>query len=203
MPPDRGLASYSTPGVKGSKARITVVCTTNADGSDKRHLTFVSRWMSPRAFNKKKPSQLGIDYYHNKTSWMNSVVFEAWIGAWDRELRVKGRKILLLLDNFSGHTVPDDFLTHIRLEFFAPNLTAHVQPLDAGIIHAFKCHYRKRFINRAFRRLNDPKTAKKVYEIDVLVAMRLAKLAWHALTSETIQNCWRHAGIIDFEDGVV
>jgi hypothetical protein len=32
--------------------------------------------------------------------------------------------------------------------------------------------------------------------------MRLAKLAWHSVTKETIKNCWRHTGIIDFKDGV-
>lgn len=134
---------------------------------------------------------------------MNSEVFESWILKWDRELRVKSRKILLLLDNFSGHTVAEGLLTNIQLKFFCPNLTAHVQPLDAGIIHAFKCHYRRRFLNRAFRRLNDNSTAKNVYDIDVLTAARLSKLAWHAITPETIKNCWIHAGIIDFKDGIM
>lgn len=202
MPPDRGLASHATPGVKGSKARLTVVCTTNADGSDKRHLTFIGRWKSPRCFNKKTPSALGIDYYNNQSSWMTSIVFEQWISQWDRELQAKSRKILLLLDNFSGHTVPASSLTNIRLEFFRPNLTAHVQPLDAGIIHAFKCHYRKRFLNRAFRRLHDSKTAKNVYDIDILTAARLAKLAWHSVTRDTIKNCWAHSGAINFKDDV-
>lgn len=200
MPPDRGLASVSTPGVKGSKARITVVCVCNADGSDKRHLTFIGRWKSPRCFNKKTPANLGIDYHSNATSWMTSFIFEMWILAWDRQLRADKRKILLLLDNFAGHKIEENKLSNIRLVFFSPNLTAHVQPLDAGIIKAFKAHYRKRFLNRAFRRLNNTVENTKVYDIDILTATRLAKHAWHSVTCDTIRNCWRHSGIIKFED---
>lgn len=203
MPPNRGLATHATAGVKGAKARLTIVCVANADGSDKCHLTFIGWWESPQCFNKKSPSELGIDYYYNKTSWMTSVIFEMWITKWDRELRAQGRTILLLLDNFSGHTVPANLLTDIRLEFFTPNLTAHVQPLDAGIIHAFKCHYRKRFLNRAFRRLNDNTTSNKVYDIDILTAARIAKYAWHSISRETIKNCWAHSGIVYFKDNVV
>ena len=46
---------------------------------------------------------------------------------------VKKQKILLLQDNFSGHIVSPD-LQNIWVENFEPNLTAHVQPLDQGII---------------------------------------------------------------------
>ena len=63
---------------------------------------------------------------------------------WIRELDVKmclsNQHICLLIDNFSGHFI--DFEPHdIRLEYFRPNLTSHVQPLDAGIIHCFKGYY--------------------------------------------------------------
>ena len=48
-----------------------------------------------------------------------------------------GRHILLLQDTFSGHKPPDG-LTNIRVENFEPNLTAHIQPMDQGIIQASK-----------------------------------------------------------------
>jgi hypothetical protein len=73
---------------------------------------------------------------------------DSWIFQWDKELRQEAKKgrprqILLLLDNFSGHTVDVEDLEHIRVEFFAPNMTSKVQPLDQGIIRAFKAHYRR------------------------------------------------------------
>lgn len=203
MPPDRGLATQSTHGVKKVKDRISIACTVNADGSDKYHLAFIGRYACPRSFNKKTPAKLGIEYHHNKTSWMTSEVFQSWIGQLDRRFQKENRQILLLLDNFSGHRVPENFLKNIRLEFFAPNLTSHVQPLDAGIINAFKAHYKKRFLNRAYRRSECTNTPlSQIYKIDILTAMRLAKFAWHSITAETIRNCWKHTGIIFQDDHV-
>jgi hypothetical protein len=76
---------------------------------------------------------------------MTAYLYQEWIQQWDRELQEKGRKILLFQDNFSGHIVPDN-LQNIRVENFQPNLTAHVQPKDQGIIRCFKAHYHARFI---------------------------------------------------------
>lgn len=133
---------------------------------------------------------------------MTPVIFEVWILMWDHELRAKGGNIVLILENFSGHSVSKKLLTDIKLEFFKPNLTAHVEPLDAGIIHAFKCHYCKRFLDCAFQRLGDNVTANNVYHIDILTAARLAKLAWHSCMPKTIKNCWSYSGIIDLKDSI-
>jgi hypothetical protein len=76
----------------------------------------------------------------------------------------------LLQDNFSGHIVPDD-LTNIKVENFKPNLTAHVQPNDQGIIHCFKAHYQSSFIQHAIDCYDDCVTPA---EINQLQAMRLA-----------------------------
>lgn len=64
---------------------------------------------------------------------MTAHLYQDWIKEWDQELEAKKRKILLLQDNFSGHIVPPD-LKAIHVENFWPNLTAHVQPNDQGII---------------------------------------------------------------------
>lgn len=76
IPPDSGLASQSTPGVKGSKARITVVCTKNSNGLDSVFLTFISQLKSPFCFNEKTPPHIRIDHYHNSTSWTTSILLE-------------------------------------------------------------------------------------------------------------------------------
>ena len=76
---------------------------------------------------------------------MTAVLYQEWITTWDNEQCRKGQQIILFQDNFSAH-IPPDNLTNIRVKDFAANLTAHVQPLDAGIIHNFKAHYCKMFI---------------------------------------------------------
>ena len=107
-------------------------------------------------------------------------------------MRVQSCKICLLLDNFSGHNISYE-PTNIRLEWFQPNLTSHVQPLDAGIIRCFKALYRRMFCLRALE-LDDTGQAD-IYKIDLLEAMLMAKKAWESVLSTTIKACWDHTGI--------
>jgi hypothetical protein len=126
---------------------------------------------------------------------MTSSLYQEWLQQWDQDLQAKNRKILLLQDNFSGHIVPDG-LQSIRVENFKPNLTAHVQPMDQGIIRCFKAHYRAKYIHRAIDRYDSGITPSEIYDIDQLQAMWLADVAWHEVETTTIRNCWRKAGIL-------
>ena len=42
---------------------------------------------------------------------------------------------------------PNISLTNIKLVYLSPNTTAHLQPMDAGIIHSFKAKYKQDFVN--------------------------------------------------------
>ena len=75
---------------------------------------------------------------------MKAEIFKDFLLKWNSELISKRKKIVLLLYNFSGHQIPDG-LTNIRVIFFVPNVAAHVQPLDAGIISCFKAIFRRIF----------------------------------------------------------
>ena len=195
MTPDRGLSNKQHSGVKGKKTRLTYALTTNADGSEKLPPIVIGKARRPRAFNKKTGDQLGFHYRNNAKAWMTSSLYGEWIKQWDTELSQKGRKILLLQDNFSGHIVPDG-LQSIHVENFEPNLTAHVQPEDQGIIRCFKAHYRARFIQRAINRYDEGITTSAIYDINQLQAMRLADTAWKEVDVTTIRNCWKKAGIL-------
>jgi hypothetical protein len=133
MAPDRGLSDHKQAGVKGKKVRLTYALTSNADGSEKLPPFVIGKAAKPRAFNKKTGEQLGFRYRTNAKAWMTAHLYQDWIEEWDRKLQQNGRTILLLQDNFSGHIVPNN-LQNIRVENFEPNLTAHIQPKDQGII---------------------------------------------------------------------
>jgi hypothetical protein len=199
MAPDRGLSDRKQSGVKGKKTRLTYAFTSNADGSEKLPPFIIGKAARPRAFNRKTGEQLGFYYRNNAKAWMTAHLYQDWIQHWDRELQQKGRKILLLQDNFSGHIVPDN-LQNIRVENFEPNLTAHIQPMDQGIIRCFKAHYRARFIQRAIDRYDEGITPAEIYDINQLQAMRLADLAWREVDTTTIRNCWRKAEILPDSD---
>jgi len=57
-------------------------------------------------------------------------------------LQKEGRHILLLIDNAPGHVVDEEerALSNVKVEFLPPNTTSKIQPMDAGIIAAFKRH---------------------------------------------------------------
>ncbi|KNE96110.1 hypothetical protein PSTG_10532 [Puccinia striiformis f. sp. tritici PST-78] len=193
MPPDTGLAFNQTHGVKGNKTRLTLAITCNADGSEKLPILFIGKYKRPQCFNKKDAREYGYEYYSNGNAWMTGEIFQQWLLSWDSRLRCQKRKILLLLDNFRGHSIPEEGLTQIRVEFFAANLTSHVQPLDAGIIKCLKSHYRKRAIARSISIFSEQKnqiSVKDIFNVNQLMAMKMATRAWQNVSKTTISNCW-------------
>ena len=57
------------------------------------------------------------------------------------KLKVVFNTILLLADNFSDHKVTVQ-LTNVNLQFYPPNCTAKIKPMDQGVIANFKHFYR-------------------------------------------------------------
>jgi len=82
---------------------------------------------------------------------------------------------------------------NIKIIALLPNTTSKLQPLDAGIIAAFKCHYHQRQLEYALNQLNEKKDP---YKINQLTAMKWATQAWHEVKPSTIVNCWRHTSIL-------
>jgi len=133
---------------------------------------------------------------------MTANLYQEWLQQWDCELGMRECKVILLQDNFSGHSIPDG-LQNIRVANFKPNLTAHVQPMDQGIIRCFKAHYRARFIQQAISCYDEGVTPSEIYDINQLQAIWLADLAWHKVDTTTIRNCWHKAGILPTMDSFV
>ncbi|POW22340.1 hypothetical protein PSHT_01402 [Puccinia striiformis] len=197
MPPDTGLAFTRTHGIKGNKNQITVALTCNADRSEMKNPLFIGKSKQPRCFLKKDAAFYNYEYANNASAWMTTKIFQHWLKSWNSKLKQENRNILLLLDNFSGHQVPEEGVSNIQVEFFAPNLTSHVQPLDAGIIKCFKSYYRKKAISRTISLFSeeaatgDPKTqAKDLFNVNQLTAMKMAKKAWESVSQQTVSNCW-------------
>jgi DDE superfamily endonuclease/Tc5 transposase DNA-binding domain/Fission yeast centromere protein N-terminal domain len=101
--PDRSLATESIKGVKKAKDRITIALTANADGSEKLEPWVIGKSKNPRCLARVNRRLLGIEYRYNNTKWMNSVICDEFLRWFDQLMR--GRKVLLLMDNFSAHTL--------------------------------------------------------------------------------------------------
>ena len=78
---------------------------------------------------------------------MTGIICKEWLRWFDR--LIARRKVLLLLDNFSGHELRVekvrglDGLHNVKICWLFPNTTSYWQPLDQGIIVSFKLHYRR------------------------------------------------------------
>jgi len=83
-------------------------------------------------------------YRSNKKAWMLTTTFQEWLQEFDYQIGQKhgGERVLLLLDNCSSHKTENLTLSYVDVYFLPPNTTSKLQPMDAGIIMAFKKHYR-------------------------------------------------------------
>ena len=70
---------------------------------------------------------------------MASAIFTDFLLKWDKKLL---ENITLVLDNCTAHYT-DLMFQRIKIVFLPPNITSIIQPLDQGIIKAFKCYFRK------------------------------------------------------------
>lgn len=189
---DHSLATKQLEGRKQDKERLTVVICCNSDGSEKVPLWIIGKYAKPRCFKNVNMSSLNCEYRFNKRAWMTSVIFEEYIRWFDKKMH--GRRVLFVVDNCPAHPKNIEGLQNVELFFLPPNMTSKIQPCDAGIIRAFKMHYRRRFYREILEgyELEQPDPSK----INVLDAINFAVAAWTInVRQETIANCFRHCKI--------
>ena len=194
LAPDRTIASRQISGSKKDKSRITIAFTANSDGSEKLPPLFIGHSKMPRAFNKKPAAQHGFLYRSNQKAWMTAVLFQEWLIGFESQMAQQNRKVLLLLDNAPTHIISNLTLNHVEVMFLPPNTTSRIQPMDAGIIAAMKKRYRSFQLQRALDL--EEIGHKNIFNVDVLQAMKWSQEAWDSVGPATIENCWRHSGVL-------
>jgi DDE superfamily endonuclease/Tc5 transposase DNA-binding domain len=203
--PDRTLATKSHSGTKKSKDRITIALTSNADGSEKFLPWVIGKSENPRCFSKINRNNLRIMYRFNKSKWMTGLICEEYLRWLDNKMRGEGRKVLLLMDNFSGHELAVKLvgglqgLLNIRIAWLPPNTTSAWQPMDQGIIASFKLQYRKLWIEFMLREYEADKNPQKT--VNLLKAVQWTRAAWElSVTRDTIKRCWVKSTLIKKSD---
>jgi DDE superfamily endonuclease/Tc5 transposase DNA-binding domain/Fission yeast centromere protein N-terminal domain len=200
LQPDRSLATHQTSGGKKSKDRITIALTVNADGSEKLEPWIIGRSKNPRCLKHIKNRQnLRIVYEYNKTKWMTGAICKRFLQWFDNKMR--GRKVLLLLDNFSGHELGVqkvgglNGLENVKIRWLPPNTTSHWQPLDQGIIASFKLYYRRQWVDYILQMLQADKDPNKT--VNLLKAIQWTRIAWNnCVTNTTIQHCFVKSTVV-------
>jgi hypothetical protein len=152
------------------------------------------RSANPRALKGKNKNLLPVYWQSNKKAWVTVQLFLDWfhhcfLPEVEKYLASKGMefKVLLIIDNVPGHLDSLQF-SHANVEvvFLPPDTTPPIQPLDQGVIRAFKAYYTR----RSFARIrtatdNEP-------DLDVMQCWKDYSIA-DCITniSETVNACWR------------
>ena len=107
--PTRSLVTKSRKGGKLAKDRVTLNFIVNASGSECM-IQMIGKSKKPRALkNIDTSSHFGIKYYNNSKSWMRTDIFQQVMNDFCRYTKytLKRHHVVLLMDNFSGHKLPD------------------------------------------------------------------------------------------------
>ncbi|XP_067134499.1 jerky protein homolog-like [Centruroides vittatus] len=203
MLPSKTIDLKSNPqkaGLKLSKERITALFCVNKAGNHKFTPLITGKSQNPRCFKSINIRYLPVVYKNSINVWMTSNIFHDWfhnffvpsVRKFLRGLSLD-RKALLLLDNCPVHPPADNLVSDdgkIKVMYLLKNTTALIQPLDQGIISAFKTNYRREMMKSLLASDIDVNifSFKKMNLKDVSYSIGLA---WQAITSETIRNCWK------------
>lgn len=150
--PERSLLTQRIAGIKSDKARISLHFCVNASGSHKLQPWVIGKYQQPRCFRAAGVNiqRLNCVYRSNKKSWMTGSIFKEWLRWFNRQMA--SRNVVLLMDNFSAHIAAYNelcaqpsghSLQNTEIVWLPPNSTSKTQPLDQGIIAAFKAIYRR------------------------------------------------------------
>lgn len=191
--PNYTFSKTNLSGLKDFKQRLTVGLCANLSGTIKLKPFVLGHSKKPRCFRDFE-YQNYVEYMANKKAWMTALTFLEFLEYFNEEMQRRNIKAKLLIDNAPSHKTTKTY-SHVELIFLPENTTAFLQPMDAGIIRAFKAHYKKLLVSK-FIDLAE-KDEKRI--VDVKQAIIFISYAWQNITEETIRNCSRKTGIIPNE----
>jgi len=174
---------------KASKQRLTVLLGASMSGEKLKPLV-IGKSKKPRCFKNVK--SLPVEYDANSNAWMTTTIWERHIRKLDSQFLRQKRNVVIIIDNCTAHNRPEN-LKAIEIVFLPSNVTARLQPLDQGVIHDFKRQYKKMLVKDLIKALD----RKEKLQVSVLDAINYIDKSWSSVSSQTVSNCFRHAGFIE------
>ena len=193
--PDKTLAQKGEvcKGGKLAKERITVMLACSSTGEKLKPLV-IGKSKNPRCFKNINIDNLPVYWQSNKKAWMTEFIFLEWIKKLNKQMKLKNRKILLFLDNATSHSSSLS-LSNIQLRFLPPNTTSKLQPLDLGIIRAFKARYRKHMMKFVITKIDSSTECSSLTkDVSLLDAVHWISKSWNETKDTTIKACFRDTG---------
>ena len=184
-------------GFKKPKDRVTLMACANATGSIKLPLLFIHKSLNPRCFKNVEKNDLPVEYYAQKSSWMDSSIFKTWfhetfVPRCRKALGEKGlaKRAILLLDNAPSHPDVESLSSsdgEISCLYLPPNTTSLIQPMDQGVLENMKRQYKRdlllRLLNEETEGLNIAEFTKT---LNILDAVLMSAKSWRDVEESTI-----------------
>ncbi|XP_046145336.1 jerky protein homolog-like [Osmia bicornis bicornis] len=184
-------------GYKSRKERITVALCANVSGTHKLMPLVINKFENPRALKHCK-SNLPVIFKSQKNAWMTQVLFRDWyenyfkpsVRAYQLNKGVTG-KVILLLDNCAGHTVPPELLDadNFKIMYLPPNTTSLIQPMDQGIIAKLKCLYRHKTLRKTITYPCGISKFQKQFTLKDCI--EILHESWSEVSANNIINSWK------------
>ena len=105
-----------------------------------------------------------------------------------------------LIYNAVSHNLVQSDLSNVKVVYLPPNVTSIMQPLDQGIIKSFKSQYKRLLVQFL---LDSIEKFDKLVKPNIKEAIEMIRIAWRNVTADTIENCWRHSGILPIEKPII
>ncbi|XP_067136827.1 tigger transposable element-derived protein 1-like [Centruroides vittatus] len=187
-------------GFKAAKDRVTFLLCSNASGARMLKPLMINKSLHPRALKGKNVAELPVHFMANKKAWVTAPVFITWfndcfVPEVKQYMTDMGLpfNVLLIVDNAPGH--PRIEHPNVKIVFLPPNTTSLIQPLDQGIIAAFKKHYVKLTFRYILKKLeNDAITLTEVWKkYSILDCINHAAAAITEIKQHALNACWKAA----------
>lgn len=194
--------------VRGTKAmrakdRVTAYVCTNATGV-KVPMAIIGKAKSPRCFRIETPP---VTYFSQRNAWSDSATFKQWFYNIFLPFvrRFTSRPVALVMDNCGPHgTDLNDPQEQVNILTLPPNCTAIHQPMDLGIIGAWKLRYRRLLLQEIVKNLESRQARRdgsaelvsgmrglaEGHDPHMLDVARLCSESWDLVTEMTICRCW-------------
>lgn len=196
------LEGTAGPGPKASKDHLTLLLGGNAAGDFKLKPLLVYPSENPRALRGCSKASLPVVWRSNRNDWLTPSIFQEWFTgcfcpAVESYCTSHGlpHRALLLLDSAPCHPVHLGGLSaHVRVEFLPKNTSALIQPMNQGVIAAFKAHYLRRTLSQLVQETagtDRPSVREFWRSYTVMAAVDNIAKAWAELQPATMNSAWR------------
>ena len=193
-----------------SKDRVTAFVCTNACGSEKLPMAIIGKSQKPRCFRNQQPP---VPYFSRRNAWADGVTFRRWF--WEIFMpHVRGKtnkKVALVMDNCGPHgSDVGDPNGQVDIYLMPPNCTALHQPMDMGIISAWKRKYKSLMLTEIARNLENRTELRAQahqlragmrgmshgYDPNMLDVAEMVHHSWKSVSEMTIARCWAKSNIL-------